>query len=105
MKLASVQDVAASKIAAVVQRARQRDFVDIYYLSGKLGFGEVMECAFRRFPWYRDSSGIILKPLTIFDEADIDDESGRVKVFDKNVTWGTVKKKIKDEANNYVSGL
>lgn len=94
VKLASIQDIAASKIAAVVQRARQRDFVDIYYLSKEIGFKEVLECAYKKFPWYRDSSGIVFKSLTFFDEADADSEADRVKMLDENVTWGKVKTEI-----------
>lgn len=96
VKLASLQDIAASKIAAVVQRARRRDFVDIYYLSKELGFSKVLECAYKKFPWYRDSSGIVLKSLAFFDEADTDDEADRVRMLDKNVTW----EKVKNEINN-----
>lgn len=94
VKLASVQDIAASKIAAVVQRARRRDFVDIYYLSKELGFKEVLECAYKKFPWYRDNNKIVLKSLTFFDEADADDEADRVKMLDRNVTWEKVKNEI-----------
>ena len=32
LKLASLQDIAAMKVAAVIQRGKQRDFIDIYYL-------------------------------------------------------------------------
>lgn len=95
VKLASPQDIAASKVAAVVQRARQRDFVDIYYLSKELGFAKVIKCTYKKFPWYEESSGIIFKSLTYFDEADVDDEADRVKLFDKDVTWEKVKKELK----------
>jgi len=101
VKLASLQDIAASKIAAVVQRARRRDFVDIYYLSKTLGFGDVVESAYQRFPWYKDSSGIIFTALTFFDEADTDDETDRVNVLDKSVTWEKVKSYLTSEVKEY----
>ena len=95
IKLASLEDISASKIAAVVQRARQRDFVDIYYLSQKLGFDKVLKSAFKKFPWYGDSPGIVLKSLTYFSEADTDREANRVKLFDTSLTWDHVKDFIK----------
>lgn len=98
IKLASLEDISASKIAAIVQRARQRDFVDIYYLSQKLGFDKVLESAYKKFPWYGDSPGIILKSLTYFSEADADSEANRVKLFDTSLTWDTIKDFIEQEA-------
>lgn len=95
VKLASLEDISASKIAAIVQRARQRDFVDIYYLSQKLGFDKVLDSAFEKFPWYGDSPGIVLTSLTYFSEADKDPEANRVKLFDTGLTWDKVKDFIK----------
>lgn len=103
VKLASLEDIAASKVAAVVQRARQRDFIDIYYLSQRIGFDQVIECAFQKFPWYRESSGIVFKSLTYFSEADTDAEAERIKVFDERVTWGKVKNYLEVEVKNYLS--
>lgn len=101
VKLAGLEDIAASKIVAVVQRARQRDFIDIYYLSEKMGFGKVLDCAYRKFPWYKESPGIVLRALRYFSEADADAEAGRVKLLDRSVTWEMVKKKIGEEVRKY----
>lgn len=100
VKLASLEDISASKIAAVVQRARQRDFVDIYYLSQKLGFAKVLDSAFKKFPWYGDSPGIVLKSLIYFSEADADPEANRVKLFDTRLTWDKVKDFIKSSVSH-----
>jgi len=35
INLVSVEDIATMKIAAIIQRGRRRDFVDIYYLLDK----------------------------------------------------------------------
>ena len=37
IQLAGLCDIAAMKIVAIIQRARQRDFVDMYYLIKRLG--------------------------------------------------------------------
>lgn len=105
VKLASLEDIAASKVAAVVQRARQRDFIDIYYLALEMGFDEVLECAYRKFPWYGENNAIVLKSLTYFSEADLDSQAGRVRVLDTRVTWEAVKKNIGDEVERYLISL
>ncbi len=94
LKLASLRDIAAAKVAAVVQRARQRDFVDIYYLAKELGFIEVVKSAYKKFPWYEENSGIVIKSLGYFEEANRDTEANRVKLFDEKVTWEKVKREI-----------
>lgn len=101
VKLASLKDIAAAKVAAVVQRARQRDFVDIYYLAKELGFTEVVKSAYKKFPWYEENSGIVIKSLGYFEEADRDAEANRVKVFDKSITWQVVKSQITQELKKF----
>ena len=46
-------DIAAMKTAAVVQRARQRDFYDIYYLIKKLGLEKIISATYQKFPLVR----------------------------------------------------
>lgn len=101
IKLAGLKDIAASKLAAIVQRARRRDFVDIYFLGKTLGFEQVVDCAYQKFPWYRESSGIIFTALSYSEEADNDDEADRVKLTGEDVTW----EEIKDYIRNQVSQL
>ncbi len=102
IKLASIEDIAAAKVAAVVQRARQRDFIDIYYLTLEMGFNEVLECAYRKFPWYGENNVIVLKSLTYFSEADLDSQAARVRVLDTKVTWEVVKVYIKNQMDKYL---
>ncbi len=96
IKLASIPDIAAMKVAAVVQRAKQRDFFDLYYLIKKIGIKAVIEAAYAKYPWYQDNSLIIKQSLTFFEEADQDEEISKITVFDKKVTWDIVKNKISE---------
>ena len=82
------------KVAAIIQRGKQRDFVDIYYLIEKLGMARVIEVSFKKYPWYQENSQIIFKTLTYFDEADADTEVSRISLLDKNLSWEQVKQKI-----------
>lgn len=97
IRIASLEDIAAMKVVAVIQRAKQRDFWDLYYLIEKLGVEKVIKSAFRKYPWYEENSQIVLKALTYFDEADSDQEVNRIVVFDKKIRWNEVKKKINQE--------
>ena len=105
VSLASLTDIAAMKTAAVVQRARQRDFYDIYYLIKELGMEKIITATYKKFPWYEENNVVVFTSLTYFTDADNDLEAERVKVFDRNVTWEMVKKRVKEETQKYVDGL
>lgn len=101
LKLAGLCDIAAMKVIAIIQRARQRDFVDIYYLIKELGMNPIMEAVYKKYPWYLDNNMIVLKSLTFFDEADNDSEAKRITVFDSNISWEKVKLEIKREVDKF----
>ena len=92
IKLASVEDIAAMKIIAIVQRGRKRDFFDIYYLIRNIGFERLIFHTLEKYPNYEVL--LILKALNYFDDADKEKKNGRVDIFDKNLTWKQVKKTI-----------
>lgn len=101
IQLASLEDIAAMKIVALVQRARQRDFWDVYYLIERLGIKNVIASAYRKYPWYEENNQIVLRALTYFEDADSDEEVGRVTIFDKHLRWTDVKEKIRQEVKTY----
>ncbi|KKU82466.1 MAG: hypothetical protein UY10_C0032G0002 [Microgenomates group bacterium GW2011_GWA2_47_8] len=102
IQLASLEDIAAMKIVALVQRARQRDFWDVYYLIERLGLANVIASAYRKYPWYEENSQIVFRALTYFEDADTDEEVGRVTIFDKRLQWTDVKEKIRQEVKTYL---
>ncbi|KKU28850.1 MAG: hypothetical protein UX80_C0009G0058 [Candidatus Amesbacteria bacterium GW2011_GWA2_47_11b] len=99
--LAGLRDIAAMKTAAVVQRARQRDFYDIYYLIKKLGVETFINATYQKFPWYEENNVVVFTSLTYFTEADVDPEANRVQLFDSSLTWSKVKDFIKSSVISY----
>ncbi|MBI2326390.1 nucleotidyl transferase AbiEii/AbiGii toxin family protein [Candidatus Collierbacteria bacterium] len=105
-KMASLKDIAAMKVVAIVQRARQRDFIDMYYLIQKLKIEEIIKSVYKKYPWYEENNRILFTALTYFEEADSDPEAGKIAVVDQSVTWEKVKASIKDSVSEYLaSGL
>jgi hypothetical protein len=97
LKLASIEDIAAMKVIAVIQRARQRDFFDLYYVIKVLGLEKIIKLVYEKYPWYKENNQIIITALTYFEEAENDDDLSRVNILDKSVTWEKVKVFIKSE--------
>lgn len=102
IKLAGLKDIAAMKIAAVIQRAKQRDFIDLYYLIISLGLDKVMEATMNKYPWYQENRQLLFKALTYFDEADADNEVRQITIFDKQLQWDEVKQVIQSEVSKYL---
>jgi len=100
VSLASLTDIAAMKTAAVVQRARQRDFYDIYYLIKELGMEKIITATYKKFPWYEENNVVVFTSLTYFTDADKDPEAERVKVFDTSLDWDHVKNFIKSSVSH-----
>jgi predicted nucleotidyltransferase component of viral defense system len=105
IQLAGLCDIAAMKVVAIIQRARQRDFVDIYYLIKSLGLRKVIDSVYQKYPWYLDNEMIIFKSLIYFEEADNDSEAGRITIFDSKTTWEKVKLEIKIEVDKYLAEI
>ncbi len=70
LRLASLVDLAAMKLAAVAQRGSRKDFVDVYALGRTLGLEEML-ALYRRKYAVRDI-GHILVALAYFDDAEKD---------------------------------
>lgn len=105
IKIASLEDIAAMKVVAIVQRAKQRDFIDIYYLIQKLGLENIIKSTYQKYPWYEENNQIIFTSLTYFDEADNDKEINAIKLSDSKLSWKNVKNKLKAEVTNYLSQI
>lgn len=101
LKLAPLEDIAAMKIVAIVQRARQRDFFDLYCLMKKMGLKKIITAAFQKYPWYEENSQIVLKALTFFEEADKDNEIKNITIFDTKLNWKKVKQEIAKQVEQF----
>ena len=98
--LASVEDIIAMKMAAIIQRGTRRDFIDIFHLMRKYSIKQILEFTERKFSGYQ--AVMALKALMYFDDADKEEETARgITVFDKDFSWQGVKKEIFEEVKKY----
>ena len=99
VRLASIEDVLAMKMVAIAMRGKRRDFIDAYYLLKKFGLDKIMELTLKKYPSYQPM--IVLKGLIYFKNAEEDDVSRKIEIFDKNFSWEKAKKKIMEEVEKY----
>lgn len=105
IKLASYEDVAPMKIVAIIQRAKQRDFFDLYYLIKKIGLTKIIASTYEKYPWYEENNQIVFHALTFFEEADMDEEIKKIAIFDKELNWERVKKEITIEVKRLIASI
>lgn len=97
--LASIQDIAAMKIAAIIQRGIKRDFVDIYYLLQKYPLEGLINFTLRKYPSYQEM--LILQALIYFEDAEKEKYKRTTKILDKNFSWEKAKREIFEEVRKY----
>ena len=103
INLASVEDITAMKLAAIVQRGKRRDFVDIFYLLKKYYLKKIIKFALKKYPGYQEM--LILKALTYFEDAQEEELERRIKIFDKNFSWEKAKEEILKKTREYQLSL
>ncbi len=98
VRLASIEDIAAMKIAAVVGRGTRKDFIDIAALLERYSLEELLCFYEQKYP--DASSFIALKSLAYFDDA----ESDPMPRMFTSARWPQVKTLIQSHLKQYTLG-
>jgi len=98
IKLASVEDIACMKLAAIVSRSTEKDYVDLYFiLRNNNKLSELLKLSKEKFPAL--DTNLIIKSLTYFD--DIIEEAIVFK-NDKNISLDEVKTFLREAVKEYL---
>ena len=98
--LASVEDIAAMKIIAIIQRGRRRDFIDIYYLIAKFGLKRLLALTERKYPDF--NLYLALQALTYFEDAERENE---IRTIRTRASWKIVKNSVTAEVKRFKDRL
>lgn len=100
ISLASLNDIAAMKIIAVIQRPAKRDYIDIHYLLKQYPLETIFQWAEKKYPNFNPY--LALRALSFFDDVEGEriEERG-IKILDKNFSWEKTKKEISEAAKKY----
>lgn len=95
LRLASIEDIAAFKLNAVVNRGSKKDFWDIAYLLNKFKLNQLLKFYSQKYT--RNNLWQVEKSLCYFNDAD----NEIVEIVDlKRLDWETVKTKIREASKN-----
>ncbi|MBK9338896.1 MAG: nucleotidyl transferase AbiEii/AbiGii toxin family protein [Lewinellaceae bacterium] len=91
IRLVSLPDIGAMKLAAITGRGRKRDFTDLFFLMKQFTLSELLAFYNQKYP--DGSEFLVARSLTYFDDADQDEDLNLLQ----NADWRTVKKTIENE--------
>jgi hypothetical protein len=94
--LASIQDIAAMKLNAIIGRGSKKDFIDLFFILKHYSLSEIFK--FYDDKYHDGSSFLVLKSLTYFEDAEIEE----MPYMFSDVTWQTVKDNINKVHAEYV---
>ena len=94
VNLASMEDICAMKIVAIIQRGTKRDFIDIYFLIKKFGLEKVFTLAQKKYKGLFNKY-LALQALTYFTDADKEKDEQRAKtLIGISISWDEIKKEL-----------
>ena len=100
IRMFSLEDIGAMKIAAIAQRGEKKDFVDLYYLCKNfkplLSIFQDFKKKYSLIEVYH-----IIRSLQYFDEAEV---SKMPFMLDKSIKWPTIKTFFTKEVNALTKG-
>lgn len=91
LTLASIKDIAAMKVNAIIGRGTKKDFVDLYFLLRHYSLAELLELYFQKYP--DGNSFIALKSISYFGDA----ESDPMPIMLEQEEWETMKNTIQEQ--------
>lgn len=96
LSLASLEDIAAMKLIAIIQRGIKRDFVDLYYLAQELKLENIMYLTKRKYAGF--NRYLAYQALVYFKDAE-EKQTRETKML-KSIDWETIKEYFVAEVAN-----
>ena len=95
--LATIHDIAAMKLNAIIGRGSKKDFIDLFFILKDYSLATIMGFYTKK---YNDGSAfLVLKSLIYFEDAEIEE----MPFMFNNITWQTVKDNIKKAHASYMT--
>lgn len=86
--LATIEDIAAMKLAAITGRGSKKDFIDLYFILQRFNLAEILEFYSEKYP--DGSVFLVLRSIAYFDDAE--EELMPKMLID--ISWEEVKRAI-----------
>jgi hypothetical protein len=95
IRMASVRDIAAMKVAAITNRGSRKDFIDLYFLLQEYRLDDI--CSFYREKFSDGNEWLALRSMTFFEDADREPMPAMLRA----ISWSEVKSCIVNAVREY----
>lgn len=96
VRLASIEDIAALKVNAIIGRGTRKDFVDLFFLLKRFSLKEILSFYEEKYE-KKANIQMALRSMVFFDDAESDPMPVMLKPFD----WSEAKERIQDAVRQY----
>lgn len=103
LNIASLIDIAAMKLIAIIQRGIGRDFLDLYFLAKDFGLRRIIKATAKKYPPF--NLYLALQALTYYEDAEKENLEERKIVFFKHFSWDEIKEYFIKEVKTYKEEL
>ena len=93
--IASINDIAAMKITAIIGRGTKKDFIDLYFILKHLSLTEILRLYMQKYP--EGSVFLAIKSLSFFEDAEADP----MPLMYEDVSWDQIKESILQTIEEY----
>jgi len=83
--LATIEDIAAMKLNAIIGRGSKKDFIDLFFILKKYNFNELFK--FYNKKYHDGSIFLVLKSIVYFDDADKEE----MPFMFEEISWDEIK--------------
>ena len=97
--LATIEDIAAMKLNAIIGRGSKKDFIDLFFILKDYSLATLIDFYTKKFN--DGSTFLVLKSLTYFEDADMEE----MPFMFNNIDWQTIKDNIKKAHAEYITKL
>lgn len=91
IRMASLRDIAAMKITAIIGRGTKKDFIDIAFLLQRFSINKILDFYSQKYP--DGSTFMAMKSLAYFDDA----EEDIMPYMLTDISWEKIKSQILSE--------
>jgi len=95
--LATIEDIAAMKLNAIIGRGSKKDFIDLFFILKKYNFSELFK--FYNKKYHDGSIFLVLKSIVYFDDADKEE----MPFMFEEISWDEIKSIILNKHAEFVN--
>ena len=94
IRVASVDEIGAMKLAAILSRGTRKDYIDLYFILQQTSLTDLFELSAIKYPYNAAFSTFAVRALAFFDDA----ESDPMPRMIKKVKWQKIKAYLEKQA-------